>query len=121
MAPLAGYRVRRGRTHQPLLLILTIFVKYLFASLPKIAMAGGSAVTLGVPMSNAKAPREERQSPLEPGSEAAGGKTHHPSARSVRVINAKDLLGRDREAIIDLDGQEYRLRITSNGKLILTK
>jgi hemin uptake protein HemP len=32
-----------------------------------------------------------------------------------------DLLGEGREAILEHGGQEYRLRITSNGKLILTK
>ena len=31
------------------------------------------------------------------------------------------LLGSDREAILEHDGQDYRLRITANGKLILTK
>jgi hemin uptake protein HemP len=30
-------------------------------------------------------------------------------------------LGGDREAILEHDGQDYRLRITANGKLILTK
>lgn len=32
-----------------------------------------------------------------------------------------DLLKGAREAIIEHDGQDYRLRVTSNGKLILTK
>ncbi len=32
-----------------------------------------------------------------------------------------DLLNGSREAIIEHDGQDYRLRVTSNGKLILTK
>ncbi len=31
------------------------------------------------------------------------------------------ILGGGREAILEHDGQEYRLRITANGKLILTK
>jgi hemin uptake protein HemP len=31
------------------------------------------------------------------------------------------LLGARREAIIEYDGQEYRLRLTANNKLILTK
>jgi hemin uptake protein HemP len=37
-----------------------------------------------------------------------------------RLILA-DLLKGGREAIIEHDGQDYRLRLTSNGKLILTK
>jgi hemin uptake protein HemP len=32
-----------------------------------------------------------------------------------------DLLEGDREAILEHCGQDYRLRITANGKLILTK
>jgi hemin uptake protein HemP len=31
------------------------------------------------------------------------------------------LLAGEREAILEHDGQDYRLRITANGKLILTK
>lgn len=37
------------------------------------------------------------------------------------VWNARDLTGGDRSATIVLDGQEYMLRITRAGKLILTK
>jgi len=36
-------------------------------------------------------------------------------------IAVSDLLGEGREAILLHDGTEYRLRLTSNGKLILTK
>lgn len=36
-------------------------------------------------------------------------------------IDLRDLLEGQREAVIVHDGQEYRLRITSNDKLILTK
>jgi hemin uptake protein HemP len=32
-----------------------------------------------------------------------------------------DLLDGEREAILEHGGQDYRLRITANGKLILTK
>ena len=32
-----------------------------------------------------------------------------------------DLMGGGREAVLVHDGTEYRLRLTSNGKLILTK
>ena len=38
----------------------------------------------------------------------------------VRVVVAELLQG-GREAILEHDGQDYRLRITANGKLILTK
>ena len=40
--------------------------------------------------------------------------------RPVRVLVA-ELLAGGREAILEHDGQDYRLRITANGKLILTK
>ncbi len=36
-------------------------------------------------------------------------------------IKASELLKGRREVILEQDGQEYRLRLTSNGKLILTK
>lgn len=36
-------------------------------------------------------------------------------------IELADLLGGRREAIIVHNGSDYRLRVTSNGKLILTK
>lgn len=43
---------------------------------------------------------------------------HVPKAVRMRV---SDLLADAREAILEHNGQEYRLRITANGKLILTK
>ncbi|HEU0163386.1 MAG TPA: hemin uptake protein HemP [Rhizomicrobium sp.] len=46
------------------------------------------------------------------------------SARSVppvRRIAIGELMGGGREAVLLHDGIEYRLRLTSNGKLILTK
>ncbi len=42
-----------------------------------------------------------------------------PSA--IRRVDAMDLLGSGRELIITLQTSEYRLRLTSKGKLILTK
>jgi len=36
-------------------------------------------------------------------------------------VPVTDLLGGGREAVLVHDGIEYRLRLTSNGKLILTK
>jgi len=38
-----------------------------------------------------------------------------------RVITSRELLGGNREIIIIHDGEEYRLRLTANNKLILTK
>ncbi|HEX6611639.1 MAG TPA: hemin uptake protein HemP [Hyphomicrobiaceae bacterium] len=43
-----------------------------------------------------------------------------PMAGLRRLIVA-ELLAGDREVILEHDGQDYRLRITANGKLILTK
>ena len=40
--------------------------------------------------------------------------------RPVR-LQVADLMDGGREAILEHAGQDYRLRITSNGKLILTK
>ncbi len=36
-------------------------------------------------------------------------------------IDVRALLSGEREALLALDGETYRLRITSKGKLILTK
>jgi len=38
-----------------------------------------------------------------------------------RRLKVSELLAGEREAILEHSGQEYRLRITANGKLILTK
>lgn len=47
----------------------------------------------------------------------AGGLT----AVAARRVKVSDLLAGEREAILEHGGQEYRLRITASGKLILTK
>ncbi|RVV97664.1 hemin uptake protein HemP [Mesobaculum littorinae] len=39
----------------------------------------------------------------------------------LRVHDARELAGDAPEAILRLDGMDYRLRITRSGKLILTK
>jgi hemin uptake protein HemP len=46
-----------------------------------------------------------------------------PSRDGARVprVRVEALLAGGREAILEHDGQDYRLRITANGKLILTK
>ena len=43
------------------------------------------------------------------------------SPLSIKRVAVSDLLGGGREAVLLHDGDEYRLRLTSNGKLILTK
>lgn len=51
---------------------------------------------------------------------AATGTMQHAPKRPIRVAVC-DILQGGREAILEHDGQDYRLRITANGKLILTK
>jgi hemin uptake protein HemP len=46
---------------------------------------------------------------------------HTPAQPNTPRLNSQDLLGRHRELEIDHGGQIYRLRLTSLGKLILTK
>jgi len=48
-------------------------------------------------------------------------KTDRPAAPRSPRIKVADLLAGTREAILEHDGQDYRLRITANGKLMLTK
>ena len=43
------------------------------------------------------------------------------AAAKLRRLKVSELLAGEREAILEHGGQEYRLRITANGKLILTK
>ena len=43
-----------------------------------------------------------------------------PPARP-RRLKVSELLQGEREVILEHDGQDYRLRITANGKLILSK
>jgi hemin uptake protein HemP len=44
-----------------------------------------------------------------------------PTASSVRRISSQRLLAGERELVIQHLGSEYHLRLTRNGKLILTK
>ena len=46
--------------------------------------------------------------------------TESASEAAIRRINSNELLGSKGELIIQHDGREYRLRLTQNGKLILT-
>jgi hemin uptake protein HemP len=43
-----------------------------------------------------------------------------PPMTAIRHVSSVELLGRKGELIIDHEGREYRLRLTQNGKLILT-
>jgi hemin uptake protein HemP len=43
-----------------------------------------------------------------------------PSTAPVARISSAELMRQQRELIIEHDGREYRLRVTHNGKLILT-
>jgi len=42
-------------------------------------------------------------------------------SQKMRRLKVSELLAGEREAILEHGGQDYRLRITANGKLILTK
>ena len=48
-------------------------------------------------------------------------RVHRQSSQRPRRLKVSELLGGEREAILEHSGQEYRLRITASGKLILTK
>ena len=53
-----------------------------------------------------------------------GEGARRPSPRpagQARRVKVSELLAGEGEAILEHDGQDYRLRITANGKLILTK
>jgi Hemin uptake protein len=41
--------------------------------------------------------------------------------RDAREIDVASLIGTDREVVLLHRGERYRLRVTANGKLILTK
>jgi hemin uptake protein HemP len=53
--------------------------------------------------------------------EPDNGERHSEEIVRPRRIRVSDLLGSAREAILEHAGQDYRLRVTSKGKLILTK
>jgi hemin uptake protein HemP len=52
------------------------------------------------------------------GTEAAPREVAHRAAP--RRTSSRELFGGSRELVIDHDGRQYQLRITQNGKLILT-
>lgn len=59
-------------------------------------------------------------SSTENGNQQRRGAEQGGGARPVR-FDSRALLQAAREIIIEHDGTDYRLRLTSNGKLILTK
>jgi len=58
-----------------------------------------------------------RKGPDDVAPSDAGATRNRPPVR----IELANLLGGGREAIIVHNGEDYRLRVTANGKLILTK
>jgi hemin uptake protein HemP len=64
----------------------------------------------------------ERQWPSTQG-KSAGERvpTDSPRGDSLRRVPLSQILGSDREIVIEFNGADYRLRITRNQKLILTK
>lgn len=56
----------------------------------------------------------------EPGDVPSAG-TESPNSNERNRILVSDLMGDDREVFLLFNGAEYRLRVTNNNKLILTK
>ncbi len=60
----------------------------------------------------------DKQKALSP---RAGGASQLGDVLTMRSITSDELFAGRRELAIEHNGEEYRLRITSKGKLILTK
>lgn len=56
----------------------------------------------------------------DPASHMASDKTAENLANAPRKVQSEALLGVAKELVIVHNGREYRLRMTQNGKLILT-
>lgn len=54
-------------------------------------------------------------------SDVAAKSGHVGKSDTIKQMQLQDLMGEGREVIIVHQGEEYRLRLTSNNKLILTK
>ena len=65
-------------------------------------------------------PRDMTAKPIVPDSRSTSMVSVDDTSRP-RRLKLSDVLGDSREVIIEHDGQDYLLRITSKGKLILTK
>jgi hemin uptake protein HemP len=77
-------------------------------------------------VSDADLPRRSRRSVMSTDQTKARDQEQASAQRVAerhgpRRLRVPELLGEDREVILEHGGQDYRLRITVNGKLILTK
>jgi len=64
----------------------------------------------------------EKEVPKISSSQAAGAlRSEERNTPTMRRVTSEILLAGQRELVIEHSGEEYRLRITSKGKLILTK
>ncbi len=59
-------------------------------------------------------------SPLSPDRAGPGSEPTRPAGSGPRRVRSEDLLKGGVELLIEHQGREYRLRVTQNGKLILT-
>lgn len=57
--------------------------------------------------------------PQQPPSDPIEPRTATPPA--CRIVRAEELLGAEREVLIQHGSEYYRLRLTRNGRLLLTK
>ena len=65
-------------------------------------------------------PHSPRDSTPESAAGAGAPSASRASGRNVRRVESTELLGAAAELVIVHGQREYRLRVTSNGKLILT-
>lgn len=99
----------------PNVLILTKTVKICHSTATPVMLLRHGAMRSRAPEHAMNAKTDKKPVPRAP---ALGMGT--PLAGLRRLVVA-ELLAGDREVILEHDGQDYRLRITANGKLILTK
>jgi hemin uptake protein HemP len=57
----------------------------------------------------------------EPNEREKDSRENPEPSLSARIIPAEEIFGDQREVLIELDGERYRLRITRRGRLILQK
>lgn len=67
------------------------------------------------------APQHRRADGQMAPAQPVAGHAAHRHGSSVQTVSLQSILKGAREAIIDFDGAAYRLRITRNHRLILTK
>jgi hemin uptake protein HemP len=65
--------------------------------------------------------RTERKPTIRPSDLPTGAPSVVPTESDMRVIPVESILAGQREAVLSHNGVRYRLRVTSNDKLILTK